>query len=368
VVSGSLDLTEVLNEALAKTIEVTRMDCGAAYRLDEQSQSLILMAHRGLSDEFAAFIASVPRTLALGDKPLIGESPVTWSPGDMAAGEWKRHVLREGLVLAVGGPLLAKGRLVGAIMMGSRTACTFSADETALLAAIGQQVGLAVENTRLYGHAEEAAVFAERQRLARELHDAVTQTLFSASLIADVLPRLWDRNQDEARRRLAELRELTRGALAEMRTLLHELRPSSLTEMALGDLLRQLGEATNGRARIPVTVQVESQCPLSPNIQVALYRIAQEALNNVAKHSSATAVSVTLRCAVSSEVSKRVQLSVEDNGCGFDRAAVSPTSLGLGIMSERAAGIGAELTISSVVGQGTRVVVVWSEPKTRTGV
>src|SRR5512138_3291935 len=85
-----------------------------------------------------------------------------------------------------------------------------------------------------------------------DAYDAVTQTLFSASLIADVLPRLWERNPEEGRRRLEELRQLTRGALAEMRTLLLELRPTALTEAALADLLKQLAEAINGRARLPV--------------------------------------------------------------------------------------------------------------------
>ena len=103
--------------------------------------------------------------------------------------------------------------------------------------------------------AARIAVAAERSRLARELHDAVTQTLFSASLIAEVLPRLWERDPAEGLRRTAELRQLTRGALAEMRTLLLELRPATLTEVELRDLLRQLCEALTGRARIPVNLQ-----------------------------------------------------------------------------------------------------------------
>src|SRR5690606_10269796 len=102
---------------------------------------------------------------------------------------------------------------------------------------------IAIENSRLRSSAEQAAVAAERSRIARELHDAVTQTLFAASLIAEVVPNLWERNPNEGRRRLAELRQLTRGALAEMRTLLLELRPSTLAEVELSDLVRQLGEA-----------------------------------------------------------------------------------------------------------------------------
>jgi signal transduction histidine kinase len=99
------------------------------------------------------------------------------------------------------------------------------------LKTIGQQIGLAVENAHLYEQAAQTAIAAERGRLARELHDAVTQTLFSANLIADVIPRIWKRNPEEGSQNLEELRQLTRGALAEMRTLLLEMRPESLGEL-----------------------------------------------------------------------------------------------------------------------------------------
>jgi signal transduction histidine kinase len=198
---------------------------------------------------------------------------------------------------------------------------------------------------------EEAAA-AERTRLARDLHDAVSQTLFSASIIADVLPRLWDKNQDEGRRRLEEIRQLTRGALAEMRTLLFELRPAALADAELGYLLHQLAESITGRARIPVTVSVEGECNLQPEVKVALYRITQEALNNVAKHANANQARVNVSCKPG-----EVSLVIRDNGKGFDVGSVHPESLGLGIMRDRAKGIGAELTINGKIGAGSEVVV-----------
>jgi signal transduction histidine kinase len=196
----------------------------------------------------------------------------------------------------------------------------------------------------------------ERQRLARDLHDAVSQTLFSASLIAEVLPRLWERNRDEGRRRLEEVRQLTRGALAEMRTLLLELRPSALIEAEFGDLLRQLAESTIGRARVPVTLELEGEpsCSLPPDVKVVMYRVAQESLNNIAKHAEASQVTVSLRCQA-----ERVELRISDDGRGFDLESVPTESLGLGIMRERVEAIGAELTIESEVGQGTVITVVW---------
>ena len=107
---------------------------------------------------------------------------------------------------------------------------------------------------------KEKTAEEERIRLARDLHDAVSQTLFSTSLIAEVLPRLWERNKDEGLKKLEEVRQLTRGALAEMRTLLFELRPAALADAELSDLLRQLAESVIGRARVPVTLEVEGTC------------------------------------------------------------------------------------------------------------
>ena len=200
----------------------------------------------------------------------------------------------------------------------------------------------------------EQAAISERTRLARDLHDAVSQTLFSASIMAEVLPRIWDKNPDEGRRRLQEVRELTKGALAEMRTLLFELRPAALVDVDLCDLLKQLAESVTGRARVPVSTQFEGECVLSPDVKVALYRIAQEALNNVAKHSGADQAHVFVQ-----QAGGRVELHVKDNGNGFDRSGVRPSSLGLGIMRERAQAIGASLEIHSVKGQGTEVVAIW---------
>ncbi|NTV64579.1 MAG: PAS domain S-box protein, partial [Oscillochloris sp.] len=139
---------------------------------------------------------------------------------------------------------------------------------------------LSLANERLREKAAQDAVAAERTRLARDLHDAVTQTLFSTTLIADVLPDIWAMNPDEGRRRLEEVRQLTRGALAEMRTLLVELRPNALTEVPLPTLLRQLSEALTGRARISIQCDSEGERKLPGDVQIALYRIAQEALNN----------------------------------------------------------------------------------------
>jgi PAS domain S-box-containing protein len=201
---------------------------------------------------------------------------------------------------------------------------------------------------------KERTAVEERNRLARDLHDAVSQTLFSASLIAEVLPRLWERNPDEGRKRLEEIRQLTRGALAEMRTLLLELRPVALKDAELGDLLKQLSESINGRARIPVKVDIQGHNDMPLEVKIAIYRIAQEALNNVAKHSRANQAYVNLNY-----LPEGVKLVVGDNGKGFDMRDIRAQSLGVGIMKERAREINAQLSIDSQINQGTKITVDW---------
>jgi len=207
---------------------------------------------------------------------------------------------------------------------------------------------------RLAEELKERAAASERSRLARDLHDAVSQTLFSASLIAEVLPRLWERDQDEGRRRLEEVRQLSRSALAEMRTLLFELRPAALTEAEMSDLLRQLADTITGRGRLPVAVEISGKAVLPPEVKVAFYRITQEALNNVAKHSGATEAKVNLNCQPDKAI-----LTVSDNGRGFDKASLPADSLGIGIMRERAEAVGAGLEIESKAEHGTVVKVTW---------
>jgi two-component system nitrate/nitrite sensor histidine kinase NarX len=149
-----------------------------------------------------------------------------------------------------------------------------------------------------------------------------------------------------------------------MRTLLLELRPASLAETTLGDLLRQLTEAVAGRIGTPVTVELDGQCPLPDDVRIALYRIAQEALNNVVKHAQASQVSVRLSCGPTpagdaQEQRYRVEMRVEDDGRGFELRDIPPHHLGLAIIRERAQAIGATLHIDSKPGQGTKVTVMW---------
>jgi PAS domain S-box-containing protein len=254
-------------------------------------------------------------------------------------------------------PLIVKEHVIGVVRLGHGASHFYTEQHATLAMAIANQAAVAIENARLYAQAQEMAAVEERARLARELHDSVTQMLFSASVIAEVLPRLWEREQDDAWQYLADLRLLTRGALAEMRTLLLELRPvAALAEAELCELLRQLAEAMTGRTRVPVKLKVDGERALPPDVQVTLYRMAQESLNNIAKHASARTVAISLRAGP-----EGVELRISDDGRGFDPASIASDHFGLRIMRERAATIGAALTVDSRLGRGTQVLVRWAD-------
>jgi len=355
-VSHSLELDEVLDEALNRTLELTGLEAGAAYSLEtiEGREVPVLVSLRGIDRPLARPLATLLfEQIAAGDRQVRVMSPDELPEGGLRERAAEEQVQR--LVLA---PLESRSRLLGWLLLGCRCEYDPPAEELALLRSIGQITGAAMENARSYRQAEELAVTVERTRLARDLHDAVTQTLFSASLIAEVVPVLWQTNPPEAERRTAELRQLTRGALAEMRTLLLELRPAALTAVGLPDLLRQLGEAATGRSRLPVTVVCEGQRRLPDDVQIAFYRVAQEALNNTIKYARAREARVDLRMQAD-----RVSLLVSDDGAGFDREAVGADHMGLRIMRERAEAIGAHLTLDTAPGEGCHVGLVWMDSK-----
>lgn len=254
-------------------------------------------------------------------------------------------------------PLESRGDRLGVLVIIGSQGGAFSTAQLALFQSIADQLGVAVENARLFAKSEQAAVAAERNRLARDLHDAVTQTLFSSSMIAEVLPKIWERNPDEGRRRLEELRQLTRGALSEMRTLLVELRPAALADTDLSDLLEHQVNAFIARTRLQV--RLERSVTGNPPVEVkeAFYRIAQEAFNNIARHAEAAQVQVRLDGGPG-----KMALTIQDDGIGFDAQTLKHEGLGLGIMRERARSIGARLEVASQPGRGTRLRLNWPAP------
>jgi two-component system nitrate/nitrite sensor histidine kinase NarX len=254
-------------------------------------------------------------------------------------------------------PVAVKSEVIGAIGVAHNTLDYFTDHHANLALIVANQAAITMVNADLYEHAQALAVLRERQRLAQDLHDAVNQSLFSAGLIAEVLPRLWERDATQGRESLDDLRRLIRGALAEMRILLVELRPTALTDSDLGDLLRLLATALTGRAKIPVTVNVIGKGALPAEAQVAFYRLCQEGLNNIAKHSKAKRVDIQLQYGSSDGA---VALRIHDDGRGFDATKTPSGHYGLSIMRERAEAVGAVLSIESRPGQGADLAMRWA--------
>jgi signal transduction histidine kinase len=208
------------------------------------------------------------------------------------------------------------------------------------------------------------AALDERNRLARDLHDSVTQVLFSASLLAEVLPQIWHRDPDLGLQRLEKLRQLTRGALAEMRTMLLELRPTAVVNTQLGELLVQLAEAVTSRSGLLFQLFIEQIRDLPENVHVNFYRVAQEALNNVVKHAQAKQITMSLSQKflaqdAEGQFRREVSLMIRDDGVGYAVGENQPIHLGTGIMRERAAAIQASLFLESRPGYGTQVTLTW---------
>jgi signal transduction histidine kinase/ligand-binding sensor domain-containing protein len=202
----------------------------------------------------------------------------------------------------------------------------------------------------------EQAVTAERNRLARELHDSVTQSLYAVTLYADATARLLSSHQpDDAGQNVQKLRRTARDALGEMRLLIYELRPPILEEEGLVAALETRLEAVEGRAGLQTALQVEGEGRLPPEVEQGLYRIASEALNNALKHARAQTITVSLHMEP-----QGTALEVVDDGIGFEPAAVRERGgMGLRGMEERAAEMDARLEIVSAPGRGTRVRVTW---------
>ncbi len=263
-------------------------------------------------------------------------------------------VLLDGIRSWMWVPLAVKGRVVGGIGVAHTEPDSFTAHHADLALIVANQAAITLVNAQLYEQAQAVAALEERQRLAQNLHDAVNQSLFSAGLIAEVLPRLWDRDPVMGRQSLEDLRRLTRGALAEMRGMLAELRPQVLIDSELGDLLHQLSNALTGRANIPVMVSVVGEGGLPADVQVAFYYLCQEAFNNIAKHARASQVAIDLQYTAGT-----AELHIHDDGRGFDAEQIPSGHYGLSIMRERAEAVGAQLSITSRPGNGTEIAVRW---------
>jgi len=345
VANRSLDLDDMLETTL--DLIVTLLDA---------SRVGVMLADES-SGELEARVLRPPQVISDQDLQQIMEAclaVIEQKKAIFIEADPENGMLEPGALL----PLQIHDQVLGVLVIIGKRGGRFIRQQQSLFLSVADQLGVAIENARLYEKVEQSAITMERSRLARDLHDAVTQTLFSASLIAEVIPKLWEKDPDEGRRRLEEVRQLTRGALSEMRTLLLELRPTTLFDTELIDLVTHLVNAFIARTRLQVKYIKEVDGNPPPFVNEVFYRVAQETFNNIVKHADATQVDVNLLCKP-----EQVELTIKDNGCGFDPEEIPADHLGIGIMQERAKEINADLTIYSQPLKGTKVRLIWKANK-----
>jgi signal transduction histidine kinase len=254
----------------------------------------------------------------------------------------------------LGVPILLGGEVIGAFYLTEkqgRRRGRFTDEDLQLIQELAPHAAVAIENARLFERSRELSILEERNRLARELHDSVAQTRLGAAVTAEAALRSLDREDAGARGQVAQVAELVRSAVAELRALVFELRPADLEEEGLAPAIRKHADVL---ARVHgVRIEVDADCDrrLEPRTEQGLFRIAQEALGNAVKHANAQTVRVRLALA-----NGTLALRVTDDGRGFEPdAAARRGRLGLVSMRERADRLGGELVIESAPGAGTSV-------------
>jgi|GEM_PF-3432335 len=249
-------------------------------------------------------------------------------------------------------PLRIGNRVIGTLDILSTEKHAFNPDDMLVVQSLGDQIAIAIENARLYERSRELAVLEERNRMARELHDSMNQSLYSVILFTGAARNEADQIGSQAIQNFLERAEnMAKQALKEMRLLVYELRPLELEEKGFLGALQQRLDTVEGRAGIDVELKINQQSPLPYFLEDALFRIVQEALNNIIKHSNATKVIIEME--INEEVCK---MRVVDNGIGFDPALIQ-TRHGMGLinMRERAEKLGGKLSIKSTPSLGTEV-------------
>ena len=261
---------------------------------------------------------------------------------------------------AIGLPMLSDQELVGVIVLGDTNDAAFDAAERPLLSLLANQVTLAVRNARAYLYSEELAILDERNRIAREIHDGIAQSLAFTALKLDLSERLLTKPPEQetvarVRSELATARETLREQIREVRRSIFALRPINLERLGFLETVRHFVKDFGEQNRMQTTLEITGEPQLSPTNEAVMFRILQEALNNVAKHSRAKTASVTLHSDAA-----ETRLQVQDDGVGFDPQSLtghvsSAGGLGLTQMRERIEARGGVFRFQSQPGTGTTV-------------
>ena len=366
ILAGRVELGRAIDE-------VTRV-ITTLFDADYARVRLLADLEHGHDDLIAARAAAVTSLMGDGETALpLTELDLAFSDSAMRDGaivaadaaSWPgleesllRRAATDGVGYVLAAPLTADWGPAGALVIArSAPAGSFSADDQRLAKTVCEALTAVIEMDRLHRKETRQAAVEERQALARDLHDSVTQSLYSATLIAEALPAVWERDPEAGTLHLERLRRLVRGAMAEMRTLLFELRPAALAATPLDALLERLGAALEGQVQAEVEVRLDEGVELPDDVKIAFYRVTQEAFSNIAKHARASKVTARVLA-----VDDGATLIVQDDGRGFDPAAVPSGHMGLNIMNERLERVSATLTVESAPGAGTSIQAAWLQP------
>jgi signal transduction histidine kinase len=256
----------------------------------------------------------------------------------------------------LGVPIVAKGDIIGAFYLTEKrgTPSAFDERDEKVISVLAAHAAIAIENARLFEASRELSVIEERNRLARELHDAMAQNLFSLSLTAQAAGGLVRSDPGRAEAEIDRVRKLARETQAELRSLVFELRPPDLEADGLVATVRKDLEVLGRTHGLRADLQVRGTPDLDSEVETELYRIVQEALNNVVRHANAATITVDVDAGGGT-----VMITVRDDGVGFDPGAraIRERRLGLTSMRERAEGLGGKIVVESAPGSGTVVTV-----------
>ena len=354
VAADSSGLETTIERTLQRVLTAIDGKAGCIHLLEPTGERLELAAHHGLPDETASKLTSITvaqdqltRWIMEHNQPLMianmkqdpRTQPLAWSPTALTY---------------IGVPVAANERVLGVLTVFTGVQAQLKASEASdLLVSVGEQVGMVVDNAQLRQRAEQLMVMEERNRLARELHDSVTQSLYGVTLFAEAGKNLAGIGEfEQACQLFDELLGTGSQALKEMRLLVHKLRPPLLEQAGLLRALQQRLNAVEERAGVNAELLVEEPVDLSQDLEETLYHIAQEALNNALKHAAAAEVKVRLRQLAGGEV----ELEVIDDGKGFDlEAAAGGGGLGLISIRERAGKLNGRVEFVTSPGRGTIV-------------
>ncbi|OQY90020.1 MAG: hypothetical protein B6D39_08820 [Anaerolineae bacterium UTCFX2] len=361
IASEPLALNDVLEQVLKITLETLHGHAGAIHFMNGRQQAFTLAVQSNLTPELAEELTALPAAQNFWRRLADSTSPIVINDTGSEANlpEAFARLYEKGHRAFIGAPIRAKGQALGLLSLFDRSILNYTIEDISLFMIISDQIGSLIERSRLVKQAEIAAVVQERQRLARELHDSVTQLLYSQVLFSSAgLNVLGQANLQALKDHLERINQAALQALKEMRLLVYQLRPADYLDEGLAGALRRRLDSVEKRTGMTAQLNVEGALSLDEAVEMALYRIAEEALNNILKHSEAARVTVTLRASANT-----VELEIADDGVGFDPAAAQKAGgMGLGNMIERAAALGGQIQILSEPGKGACIRVIIEVP------